>query len=201
MRTGVTGAVLAGGASRRMGRDKRLLHVDGVPMARRAADALYGVCDELLIVVSARMPLDPNLFAGLRWRSTRDRRADAGPLAGLEAGLVEARHDLVLVVGADAPWLSPSLLRHLARRLAASDQTTDAVAVGGERGPEPLLACYRRRVLATVTDLLDRGERRAGALLDTCTVEIVPPEEWRRFDPAGASLRNVNRPADLERSA
>jgi molybdopterin-guanine dinucleotide biosynthesis protein A len=52
-------------------------------------------------------------------------------------------------------------------------------------------------VLPTVTRLLGAGERRMTALLDALTVETIPEAEWRRLDPSGASVRNVNRPGDL----
>lgn len=202
-RATVTGALLAGGASRRMGRDKRLLAIDGEPMARRAAMALAKASDELLVVVSPQQPLDADLFTGLTPapRMVEDRRSDAGPLAGLEAALGAARHDVVLVVAADMPWLAPALLTHLAERLCHASAETDAVAAATRRGPEPMLAAYRRGTLPTVTALLDAGERRMGSALAALRVEALPPDEWRRLDPTGRSVLNVNRAADLARGA
>jgi molybdopterin-guanine dinucleotide biosynthesis protein A len=198
---GITGALLAGGASRRMGRDKRLILIDGVPMARRAAGALASVTDELLIVAPAARRLEERLFDGLDAGMVTDERTDAGPLAGLEAALAAARHDLVLVAAADMPWLAPALLRHLAERLAAAASGTGAVAAGGAHGPEPMLACYQRAALPTVRRLLDGGERRMTTLLGVLGAEIVPPAAWAGLDPSGRSPVNVNVPADLERSA
>jgi molybdopterin-guanine dinucleotide biosynthesis protein A len=192
-----TGALLAGGASRRMGRDKRLIVVDGEPMVRRAARALAAGTDELLIVVSPGRPISPHAVADLRARIVEDRVADAGPLAGLEAALVAARYELVVAAAADMPWLAASVVRLLVERLAVAEAATDAVAIATDRGAEPLLAAYRRRVAPTVTQLLDGGERRTTALLEAVPVEAIQPADWRRFDPSGRSARNVNRPADL----
>lgn len=194
----VTGALLAGGASRRMGQDKRSIKVDGVAMARRAASALAAVADELLVVTAATArPAEPGLFRGLPVRLVLDERADGGPLAGMEAALRASRHDLVLVAAADMPWLATPVLRMLVRRLADAPQATGAVAIATDRGPEPLLACYRRGVLPHVTRLLDAGERRMGALLEAIETDAVGPGEWRAADPSGRSPRNVNEPADL----
>ena len=192
-----TGALLAGGAGRRMGRDKRLIEIDGEPMVRRAARALGAGSDSLLIVVTPGRPLAAELVADLGARIVEDRVSDAGPLGGLEVALAEARHDLVVVAAADMPWLAAAVVRHLVERLAAADPATDAVAIATDRGPEPLLAAYRRRVLPTVTRLLDGGERRMTALLEALTVAAIPPAEWRQLDPSGRSARNVNQPADL----
>lgn len=184
-----------------MGRDKRLLNIDGVPMALRAARALAATSDELLIVMAPDRPLDARIFESLGARRVQDRRTDAGPLAGLEAALDVARHDLVLVAAADMPWLAPALLSHLAERLAQAPAETDAVAVATPRGPQPMLAAYRRHVLPIVTRLLDARELRMGTLLAMLRVAALAPDEWRRFDPTGRSVLNVNRPADLARGA
>jgi molybdopterin-guanine dinucleotide biosynthesis protein A len=182
----VTGIVLAGGASRRMGTDKRLVLVDGEPMLRRVATAVASVADELLVVVAPNRPIPPFLLESLDARVVTDGRPDAGPLAGMEAGLLEAAADRVLVVAGDLPWVEPELLRSLVGGLTGAD----AAMAEGRRGPEPLLAAYRRgQALAAATRLLDAGERRARALLHELTIATVA-------DPGGSS-RNVNEPADL----
>lgn len=186
----VTGIVLAGGLSRRMGTDKRLVLVDGEPMLRRVAAAVASVADELVVVVAPDRPLPPALLDGLAFREVADRRADTGPLAGIEAGLQAASTDRVLVVAGDLPWADAALLRSLLAGLSA----TEAVAALGEHGPEPLLAAYRRdAALAATARLLDTGERRARRLLAELTVATVA-------DP-GRSTRNVNEPADLAPAA
>lgn len=192
-----TGALLAGGAGRRMGGDKRLVEVDGEPMIRRSARALAAGTAELLIVVARGRPLQAEVVADLRTHIVEDRVEDAGPLGGLEAALATAREELVVVAAADMPWLEVAVVRHLVERLAVAGAATDVVAIATDRGPEPLLAAYRRRVLPKVTRLLGAGERRMTALLDALTVETIPEAEWRRLDPSGASVRNVNWPADL----
>lgn len=192
---GLSGIILAGGLSRRMGVDKRRLLVDDVPLLRRAIEAVARVADDLVVVDSRRSELPPDLLDG-RVHVACDWRDDAGPLAGVEAGIAVARGDLALVVAGDAPWLQPALLTMLAATLEASPGA-DGVVVGTSRGREPLVAAYRRSVAAAVTELLDRGERRMDALLDMVTVLTLDEATWRRFDPEGRSLVNVNTPTDL----
>lgn len=181
-----SGVVLAGGLSRRMGADKRLLLVDGEPMLRRVAATVTAVADELIVVVAPSRPLPPGVLDGLHVRVATDRRSDAGPLAAIEAGLLAATAGRALVVAGDLPWLDARLLRDL---LAGLDGV-DAVAADGGRGPEPLLAAYRRHPgLAAATRLLDAGERRARKLLEELGAITMPD--------AGPSTWNVNRPADV----
>ena len=182
-----TGIVLAGGASRRMGSDKRLLEVGGEPMLRRVARVVADASDELIVSVSREHPLPAGALGEVAASVVEDRRLDAGPLAGFEAALQEAAHPIVVVVAADMPAVESHVLRRLISGLAGS--RVDAVAVATDRGPQPLLAAYRRApTLAAATRLLDAGERRMTALLDSLDVRTLPDD---------GSANNVNTPADL----
>ena len=194
----VTAVVLAGGASRRMGRDKRLLIVEGSPLIRRVVEAL-AFASETLVVHDPSRPMQPAILDGTDARLVADLRPDTGPLAGLEAGLTAAQWPIVVVVGADMPWLEPALLVHLADTLAASPGD-DCVVIRTTRGLEPLLAAYRRDpALARATLLLDSGERRLGALLEGMSIHAVDDQEQARFDPTLRSARDIDTPADLAR--
>lgn len=193
MREGLTAAVIAGGAGRRMGTDKRAMLVDGVPLLARSVAAVSRVADEILVSTMRGRPVSIDLPDV---RVVEDRVPDGGPLAGIEAALAAASYPLVLVVAADMPWLAEGLLELLVTRArVASD--AGAVAIRSDRGLEPLLAVYRRTTLTVVTGLVDSGEHRVGHLLEMVVTIAVPPEEWRRVDPYGRSLVNLNAPDDL----
>ena len=181
-----------------MGRDKRFVEVGGVPLIRRVVEAVVTIAGEVLIVAR---PGDAALDGMPGVRVVRDRRPGAGPLAGMESAALEASSPIVVVVAADMPWLAPQLLVELVARLDRSPDR-DAVAVATDRGAQPLLAAYRRDALATATrQLLDAGERRATRVVEVLRTEVLPPGAWRRFDPSGRSVLNLNEPADLERTA
>jgi molybdenum cofactor guanylyltransferase len=99
----ITGVVVAGGASRRMGADKCRLLIDGEPMLRRVAAKVASVPDELLVMVARDRPVPPGLLDGLGARMVIDRRADAGPLAGMESGFLAAGAEHALVVAGRIP--------------------------------------------------------------------------------------------------
>lgn len=190
----VSGAVLAGGASRRMGTDKRRVDIDGTPLLRRAVDAARAVCDDVVVVTAPGRPVPDDLVLGVP--VVEDRRPDTGPLAGIEAALDEAAHDLVLVLAGDHPAADATVLRSLVRALATTP-SADAVALGTVRGPQPLVAVYRRRAQEAVATLLDAGERRATALADHLTVLTLAESTWRDADPTGRTAFDVDTPEDL----
>lgn len=184
--------VLAGGRSRRMGADKRRLEIDGRSLLERAVGAAAAVADDVVVVQRAddRAPVPPGA------REAIDARASEGPLVGLEAGLAAARAEVCLVLAADHPALAPALLDALADALEA-DAALDAVVCDDGERPQPLLAAYRRRVLAQVTALLDAGGRAPMGLLDEVSHRRLAPAQWRAHDPGGRSLADVDTPQDL----
>jgi molybdopterin-guanine dinucleotide biosynthesis protein A len=182
-------AVLAGGASRRMGRDKATLRVGGVELVSLVLAAAAQVADPVVLVapeghparrVAAPAVADPGL----------------GPLAALAAALdaLEAEH--VLVLAADHPGLRVPLLAHLVALAGEAD------AVACRRGPrlEPLVAVYRRApALAAARSRLagPPGGRSLSGLLAGLRTLVVEEPDWRRIDPDGRSFADLDDPADL----
>src|SRR5437773_12522 len=107
----LSGAILVGGQSRRMGTDKALLEFEGEPLVVRLARSLAAVCDEVLLVGG-----DPARFAGLLLsvRCVPDGAQDAGPLGGILGALQAARHDACLVVGCDMPFVTAEIVGGMA---------------------------------------------------------------------------------------
>lgn len=188
-------AILAGGFGTRLGRDKAACTVAGRPLLHWTALAAAACSDDLIAVRRADQALPP--AADAVWREAVDGRAGRGPLAGLEAALAAARHDLAVLVACDMPLLRPAALRAVA---AAAEGVDVAMPIAGGR-EQPLLAAYRRGVLARVTGLLDGGEGRLRALLPLAAHRLIDEAALREADPELESLANVNRPEDLERVA
>lgn len=188
-------AILAGGFGRRLGRDKAGCPVAGRPLLHWTARAAAACSDDLIAVRRADQALPPP--AGAVWREAVDGRAGRGPLAGLEAALAAARHDLTVLVACDMPLLRAAALRAVA---AAAEGVDIAMPIAGGR-EQPLLAAYRRGVLARAAELLDGGEGRLRALLPLVSHRLIGEDALREADPELASLANVNRPEDLERVA
>jgi molybdenum cofactor guanylyltransferase len=192
----LSGVVLAGGASRRMGLDKRGMAIGGIPMLRRTLETVAGVVDQLIVVEHSERPIDRRWVTGIDARVVHDLRA-GGPLAGIEAGLRATRTAWALVVGGDMPWVRAEVLHLLRAEAARADPGIDVVAIASRPDvAEPLLAAYRQRVLGDVSRALDAGNLRLSDLLATVRVRRLPPDLWQPLDPERRSVRNVNTPED-----
>lgn len=217
-RPDVAGAILLGGGSRRMGRDKARLVIEGQTLLVRTLHAVGEVAGRITLVGAvdgARTDVAANDTEAVRLPAppaVPDLRAGGGPLAGLETALLtHAEADVVLVVGVDHPWLQAPVLAELCRRLleAGSSQPgagrrgegagggTDAVMLATDRGPQPLLAAYRPGASRAVSELLDAGERRLRVVADHLDVQVLEPRVWRAFDPFGATAVDVDTPGEL----
>lgn len=186
----MSGALLVGGASQRMGRDKAHVALAGEAVATRLARRLAALCQEVLLVGG-----DPPVAAA--GRRVPDLEGPRCALRGLVSALDAARTERVLVVATDLPFVSEALLLALVAWPEA-----DAVLPRDTAGPQPLCAVYRREpVLRTASRRLAAGERLAlHDLLAEIEVRELPPDVLAAVDPAGTALTNVNTPAELARA-
>jgi len=178
--TAWSAVVLTGGASTRMGRDKALVPLAGVPMARRVADAAAAAGATEVLALGG--DLDRLRAIGLDARP--DERQGSGPLGGLVGALEVAAAPVVVVVACDLPWLTADAVA----AVVAAQPGHDAALARTDR-LEPLCGAWRRAAAATLRAAFDDGERaihRAVRRLDVVTVVV-----------DAAVLRNVNQPADL----
>jgi len=182
----VAGAILVGGRSQRFGKDKVLLPFQGKPLIAHLCGILEPLVREILIVGHPRPE-----FEALNLRVVEDLLPDAGPLGGIYTALKSTRASFVLVLAADMPFLSPSLLEELLK----SRQGRDAVIPRGPRDLEPLCAIYSRTCLDPVRRSLEKGANkivRAIKGMNVLTPEIaVNGKEKNPFF-------NINFPEDYE---
>ncbi|HEX5572620.1 MAG TPA: molybdenum cofactor guanylyltransferase [Ktedonobacterales bacterium] len=191
---GVLGVALAGGASRRMGRDKAALELEGEPLLRRSVARLRLALAEVIVVGAPTFaPLIPAT------RLVADDWPGRGPLGGLATALRAAEASgagWALLVACDMPFIQPALLRAMAR-LALATPEAQAVALRGPRGLEPLHAVYARSCLPLALARLAAGDDASlHALLATLSVREIAPEDARRLDPLGRSTFNANTPEE-----
>ncbi len=179
----LTAAVLLGGGSTRMGRDKAWLELGGEPLATRLARRLLPLCAEVLLVGGRPPPSAPG-------RRVADPPGPRCALRGLVAALGAAETARVLVVATDLPFLGEELVLALAARPPA-----EVVVPEREGKLHPTCAIYRREgVLERARRHLEEGRLRLRGLLAELEVDVLPEPELRRVDPSGRMLRNVNTP-------
>jgi molybdenum cofactor guanylyltransferase len=127
-------------------------------------------------------------------RAVADRRRDAGPLAGIEAGLEAMRGDAALVLACDMPRVTLGLLRLLVERSSSRDAA--APRLGGRA--QPTCAAYRRSALPKLSAYLDRGERRATEWLASLDVIYLDEAELAAANVPPSALDDLDTPADYD---
>jgi molybdopterin-guanine dinucleotide biosynthesis protein A len=184
--------VLAGGRSKRLGRDKAFLTVEGQPLVARTVHKVADLSDDLIVVVDELSRYEP---LHLKTRLVPDARPGEGPLMGIYSGLTAAHHDQALVVACDMPFLNLSLLHYM----VPLSKGHDIVIPRLDGLLEPLHCIYGKGCLPHMARLLDRGQRQVIAFFDRVRVRYVEKSEVDRFDPEHLSFFNVNNPQDWAR--
>jgi molybdopterin-guanine dinucleotide biosynthesis protein A len=188
----VSAALLLGGLSTRMGRDKAHLTLLGVEFATRIARLLDRLYREVLLVGGTPPPDAPG-------RAVPDLVGVSGPpcaLRGLVTALAESGAERVQVVATDLPLVTPDLLVAL-----MAWPESQAVVPRDHLGVHPLCAIYRREsVLGVARGRLAAGEYGLKGLLAELDTDYLEAGDLAAVDPDGVALLNVNTPADLERA-
>jgi molybdopterin-guanine dinucleotide biosynthesis protein A len=148
------------------------------------------VAGEIFIVAA-----DAARFADLALPVHADRIPDLGAIGGLLTALDVAAADRVVVVACDLPFLHAGVLA----RLVALSEDGDGAWVHTPRGPEPLLACYRRAAGARVREAVLAGLRRASDLGSALRMIALDEDELATYGPPDRLLANINTPGDYAR--
>ena len=187
----VSGVILAGGRSSRLGFDKSLILLNDRPLIARVVETMDAIVDECIIVTST-----PDKLAGVveGVRFVADAWPRPAALVGIYSGLLAARHRYALVVACDMPFLSTPLLQHLVARAPGCD----VVIPRHQKGKEALHAVYSKRCIEPIRRLLQRDEAAIVKFFPEVKVCYVDEPVLREFDPEGLSFVNINTPGDLE---
>jgi molybdenum cofactor guanylyltransferase len=186
----VSGLVLAGGRSRRLGMDKALLHIDGQWLLQRTVKTLQMICEDVWIIAN-----NGERLSVLGVPIVADSRPGTGVLGGIYTGLTCMSCECGVFVACDMPLLSLSLLQYMVSVAFGYDVVIPRVA--GEI--EPLHALYNKSCLAPIEVALEKGELRPRAFFPAVRVRYVEQEEVEAFDPELRSIININTPQDLQR--
>ena len=169
----VTGIVLAGGISSRMGVNKAELPFGEATMLDHQVEKLkkLGLCD---IIISG-----PAELRSEGARIVPDTFADAGPMGGLASALSAARNPLCLVVPVDAPLIP---LKTLEQLIAAARQSCSRIVLLEDAGGiEPLIGVYRSELAEMTVELLEKGRRSMRSLLKSAGYECVRYDDDLNF--------------------
>ena len=193
--TGLSGIVLAGGLSRRLGRDKAVEPFGDEPLIARVIGRLSTLTNETVVVVNneargAELPLPDEAKVAV------DIYPDSGSLGGIFSGLTVANTDWGFVVACDMPFLNTDLIAHM----LTLREDYDAVVPLLDGYPEPTHAAYSKACLPHIESRLEAGQLKIAGFFDDVRVRYVSESEIDSFDAERLSFFNVNRPDDLERA-
>ena len=183
-------AILAGGRSRRMGRDKSMLEIGGVPVIRRIADTLGGMFRDVFVVANEKEEYERMGLAVVG-----DIHPGNDSLGGLHTAVATAKGSHVFVAGCDMPLLQPALIRGLASLV----DEWDVIIPIKDDYPEPLCAFYGKNCAPHIEESISRGRLKMIGFHERVRVKLVEEALWREWDAEGASFLNANTPEEFEK--
>jgi molybdenum cofactor guanylyltransferase len=184
MKIPMPAAVLAGGASRRMGRSKAALPYGASTLLEFQTTRLAEIFEEVLVVAK-----EPPAFPYGPGRVVLDGVPDLAALQGLIRALEEAS-DRIFVLAVDLPALPQALVREIARR--SLDSPAQAFLPRTEKCLQPLAGVWRRSALDAARRRRALGLLSLVGLAEEVGAEIFEEPEWRAFDPSRVAFTNLN---------
>ena len=186
----MTGLIIAGGKSRRLGIDKRFLDIGGRTCIQRVLDAYQGIFDEILIVADAVEP-----FTSLGARVVVDLIPGRAALGGLYTGLHYAASERVFAAAGDMPWINPAAIRLVLDQAASGDIVIPNV----EGKLQSMHAVYSKACLPFLRTLVEAGTLKVQDLCNCPELRVhrIPQSAFTAVDPELRSFFNINTPDDL----
>jgi len=187
---GITGVILAGGNSSRMGRNKALLNFRGRPLIETVYRTMAELFTEVVVVTN-----QPEEYDFLPCVKIPDIHAGLGSMAGIHAALAWSNNPRIFVVACDMPFLDAGLIRRLASLLG--DEA--ALVPESDAGLEPLHAFYAKGALPRLEGALAAGRVRIIDLIEEVGARVVPAEDVAKMSPGVDSFLNINTPEEFSR--
>lgn len=187
----MTGIVLAGGKSSRMGFNKAFIEFGGKRLIEATVDRLKALFPEVLIIAN-----DPPRYAYLGVKVVSDLIPDSGSLGGIYTGLSVASHPACFFVACDMPFLNAEIIKLLIREAEGWDAVVPRVR--GEL--QPLHAVYAKSCLPLIKESIDASVLKIARFFPKAKVKIIEEPALRAVDPYLFGFMNVNTPLELEQA-
>ncbi|KGX88017.1 molybdenum cofactor guanylyltransferase [Pontibacillus litoralis] len=182
--------LLAGGASRRMGENKALLSIDGIPMIQRVVKELELVTKNICIATN-----EPECYSWLDYPIITDRFLGFGPLAALESGFFHSEEEWMIVSACDTPFIKREVYDELQKR----SSSFQAVVPTFQGRIHPLSGMYHCSCYSTILALLKREKLRMKDLLQKVSTLYVPVDHIHAIPFVEEHFINLNTPEQFEK--
>jgi molybdopterin-guanine dinucleotide biosynthesis protein A len=185
----MTGIILAGGRSKRMGENKAFIDAVGIPLFERVYRVFKEIFSEIIIVANDARP-----FKRYEARLQKDVILNKGALGGLYTGLLHSSSYHTFCSACDMPLLNPLLIKYMTKE----KDEYDVIVPKTPDGLHPLHAIYSKQCLIPIKQLLNRDDLKIVNFFQQVRVRYIEEMEIREFDPHMMSIINVNTDEEME---
>jgi molybdopterin-guanine dinucleotide biosynthesis protein A len=184
----ITGIILSGGKSTRMGENKAFIEIEGIPIINRIFTLFQGLFQEIIIVTSEK-----EQFINLDAKIYSDLFPNRGVLAGLYTGLFFSSFMYSFCVACDMPFLKESVIKYLIKNI----QNNDVIVPRTKKGLQPLHGIYSKNCLGPIKNIIEQGKYKITDFYPMVEIKIIDEVELYSLDPTRESFINVNTQEEL----
>jgi molybdopterin-guanine dinucleotide biosynthesis protein A len=188
----LTGIILSGGKSVRMGRDKAFIEIDGIPIIQRIYDIFQKIFTEIIIVTNQK-----EFYSGFKAKIVSDLIINNGALGGLYTGLFFSSNPYSFCVACDMPFLKESMIQYLIKQANGYD----VIVPRTEDGLQPLHAVYSKNCLESIKNIIGIGKYKIIDFYPLVKTKIIEESEFISLDINLNLMResfvNINTPGEL----
>ncbi len=188
----LTGIILSGGKSVRMGKDKAFIEIDGIPIIQRIFDIFQKIFTEIIIVTNQK-----EFYSGFKAKIVSDLMVNNGALGGLYTGLFFSSNLYSFCVACDMPFLKESMIQYLIKQA----NEYDVIVPRTEDGLQPLHAVYSKNCLESIKNIIGMGKYKIIDFYPLVKTKIIEESEFISLDINRNLMResfvNINTPVEL----
>jgi molybdopterin-guanine dinucleotide biosynthesis protein A len=184
----ISGIILSGGRSIRMGENKAFLEIEGTPIINRIHNVFKRLFEEIIIVTDQK-----ELFRNVDAKICSDLIPNRGALGGLYTGLFFSSFLYSFCVACDMPFLNESVIKYLIQSIGAFD----VIVPRTKDGLQPLHAIYSKNCLEPIKDGIEQRKYKIIDFYPMVKIKIIEEHELLPLDPTMRSFINVNTPTEL----
>ena len=189
----LSGIILAGGMSRRFGRNKAIENIANKPLLSIVCDAIKPFVNELIIVVNNKQRQKELSFLN-NTKFTIDKYNNSGSLGGIYTGLLKANNEKAIIVACDMPFISPSIISLMISKIKSS---IDIIIPETEGFKHSTHAIYSKSCIKIIKKNLDDNNLKISNIFNMCKTKIISEKEIYDTEPNTASFFNINTEVDL----
>jgi molybdopterin-guanine dinucleotide biosynthesis protein A len=184
----MTGIILSGGKSLRMGENKAFIQVEGIPIIKKIHNLFRELFQEIIIVTNQK-----ELFTDFNSRIFSDLIPDRGVLGGLYTGIFFSTFSYSFCVACDMPFIKKTVVQYLIEKT----EGYDVIVPKTSDGLQPLHAIYSKNCLNAITKVMEKGNYKILDFYEMVKIKIVEEDDFILLDPYRESFINVNTPEEL----